>query len=78
MNINFTEKQENYIRSLVESGDYQNASEVVRDALRDHEIRHRIEFEKLREELIRAWDSPISPRRIEDIIADARTQHSTE
>jgi antitoxin ParD1/3/4 len=36
MNISFTEKQENYISSQVKQGDYQNASEVVRDALRLH------------------------------------------
>ena len=34
MNISFTEKQEKYISSQLQSGDFQNASEVVRDALR--------------------------------------------
>ncbi|WP_294201134.1 type II toxin-antitoxin system ParD family antitoxin [Chryseobacterium sp. sg2396] len=31
-------KQEQYISEQVESGDFQNASEVVRDALRLHEF----------------------------------------
>ena len=32
MNVSFTEKQKEYIVSQIESGDFQNASEVVRDA----------------------------------------------
>lgn len=38
MNISFTKKQQDYICEQVTSGDFQNASEVVRDALRLHEI----------------------------------------
>ena len=38
MNISFTKKQEKYIAEQVESGDYQNNSEVIRDALRLHSI----------------------------------------
>ena len=38
MNVSFTAKQEKYIDSLVKSGDYQNASEAVRDAIRLHQI----------------------------------------
>ncbi len=34
MNINFTDKQANYIASQVSGGDFQSASEVARDALR--------------------------------------------
>tara|TARA_R110002126_G_scaffold161279_2_gene309014 strand:+ start:432 stop:683 length:252 start_codon:yes stop_codon:yes gene_type:complete len=34
MNVNFTRTQEDYIRNLVASGKYNNASEVVREALR--------------------------------------------
>lgn len=32
MNVSFTKKQEEYISAQLETGDYQNASEVVRDA----------------------------------------------
>ena len=43
MNVSFTKKQEEYISNQIESGDFQNASEVVRDALRLHEVyRHRV------------------------------------
>ena len=43
MNISFTEKQKDYIANQLSSGDFQNASEVERDALRLHELyRNRI------------------------------------
>jgi len=38
MNVSITEKQRKYIDDKVKSGDYQNASEVVWDALRAHEL----------------------------------------
>lgn len=43
MNVSLTKKQEDYIVEQLETGDFQNASELVRDALRLHEVyRHRI------------------------------------
>ena len=33
MNVSLTEKQEKYIDNQIETGDFQNASELVRDAL---------------------------------------------
>jgi antitoxin ParD1/3/4 len=72
MNISFTEKQEQYIAAQVSGGDYQNASEVVRDALRLHEIyRHRI-IEELRAEITKGWDGPTSNKTVRDIIATKR------
>ena len=68
MNISFTTKQQEYIASQVKQGDYQNASEVVRDALRLHEVyRHRL-IEELRAEIAKGWDSPTSPRNVQDIL----------
>ena len=68
MNISFTEKQLKYISAQVESGDFQNASEVVRDALRLHEVyRHRF-IEDLRAEIEKGWSGPASSRKISDII----------
>ena len=70
MNISFTDKQVNYIASQVQSGDFQNASEVVRDALRLHEIyRHRI-IEELRVEIQKGWAGATSSRKVGDIIMD--------
>jgi antitoxin ParD1/3/4 len=35
-NTSFTDKQEKYIRDLVASGNYKNASKMVHEALRAH------------------------------------------
>ena len=68
MNISFTTKQKEYIASQVQGGDYQNASELVRDALRLHQIyRHRI-VEELRAEIAKGWDSGVSSRNVQDIV----------
>ncbi len=69
MNVSFTAKQEKYIADQVESGDYQNASEVVRDALRLHEVYRQKVLEELRAEIDKGWDGPDVPDTIEDIIA---------
>lgn len=64
MNVSFTKKQENYISEQIESGDFQNASEVVRDALRLHEVyRHRI-IQDLRNEIEKGWEGNSSSRSI--------------
>lgn len=68
MNVSFTEKQENYISQQIKSGDYQNASEVVRDALRLHEYyRHRV-IDELRAEIMKGWDGAVSDKSIQDIL----------
>jgi antitoxin ParD1/3/4 len=69
MNVSFTAKQEKYIATQVESGDYQNASEVVRDALRLHEVYRQKVLEDLRAAIDKGWDGPASPRSVKDIIA---------
>lgn len=67
MNISFTEKQEQYIASQIKTGDFQNASELVRDALRLHEVyRHRI-IEDLRAEIARGWEGETSKRSASEI-----------
>jgi len=68
MNVSFTKKQEEYISNQIESGDFQNASEVVRDALRLHEIyRHRL-IQDLKVEIEKGWEGTSSSRSIKDII----------
>lgn len=68
MNVSFTEKQEKYINDQLASGDYQNASEVVRDALRLHELYRNKVLEELRAEIEKGWSSPISKRSVKDIV----------
>lgn len=68
MNVSVTKKQTEYISEQIESGDFQNASEVVRDALRLHEVyRHRI-IQDLRIEIEKGWDGSGSSRSVKDII----------
>ena len=72
MNISFTDRQEKYIANQLASGDYQNASEVVRDALRLHEYYRKRMLEGLRTEIATGWDSPETADTIPDIIASRR------
>lgn len=72
MNISFTEKQEKYIQAQLASGDYQNASEVVRDALRLHEVYRNKVLEELRAEISKGWEGPASKRSVKDIVAAKR------
>jgi antitoxin ParD1/3/4 len=68
MNVSFTEKQEQYIAAQLSSGDYQNASEVVREALRLHELYRNKVLEELRAEIAKGWDGPSSNRSVGEII----------
>ena len=68
MNVSFTSKQEKYIADQLQSGDFQNASEVVRDALRLHELLRNRVLDELRKEINKGWDSPASKRNVQDII----------
>ena len=59
MNVSFTTKQEKYIRDQIESGDFQNASEVVRDALRLHATMREKVIQDLRLEIEKGLNSGI-------------------
>jgi len=62
---------EAYIASQVESGYYGNRSEVIRNALRDHEERQ-FKVEALRKALIEAEESgTYRPFDMEEVIASA-------
>jgi len=73
MNISFAEKQQQYISEQVLSGDFLNASEVVRDALRLNEIYRNRLLEDLRLEIMKGWDGPASKLKVSDII-EAKTR----
>jgi antitoxin ParD1/3/4 len=68
MNVSFTSKQEKYIADQLLSGDFQNASEVVRDALRLHELFRNRVLDELRNEINKGWDGPTSERTVQDIV----------
>jgi len=71
-NINLTPEQDAFVAEVVESGEYQNASEAIRDALRALQQRRRedaLKLELLRSrvaagaEALRRGDSSKSTRR---------------
>lgn len=75
MNVSLTEKQKNYIQSQVESGDYQNASELVRDALRLHQLYREKLLVELRNEIAKGWEGPESSRDVMDILNDKAEEY---
>ena len=64
----FTKKQQDFIAEQVTSGDFQNASEVVRDALRLHEIYRIRVLNELKIEIDKGWSAASSSRSVKDII----------
>ncbi|WP_194851374.1 type II toxin-antitoxin system ParD family antitoxin [Nonlabens antarcticus] len=72
MNVSFTEKQEKYIRDLVASGNYKNASEVVREAMRQHSEEQDRKLEWLCAEIQKGIDSGSSGMTIKEIFAEAK------
>ena len=68
MNVSFTDQQEEYIVSLVESGDYKNASDAVREAIQFHKKYHKM-FEELRAEIEKGFVGRPSKRNIKSIIS---------
>ncbi len=77
MNISFTKKQEEYISEQVKSGDYQNYSEVIRDALRLHQVYRDKMIADLRKEIEKGLNSGISKRSVKDIIEAKRSSRKT-
>ncbi|MDR1213074.1 MAG: type II toxin-antitoxin system ParD family antitoxin [Propionibacteriaceae bacterium] len=64
-NVVITDHQQQFIESLVESGRFQNASEVLRDGLRlveDREARDAARLEALRSAVLTGWDDVASGR----------------
>ena len=71
LNVNLTPKLEDMVRQKVAGGLYNNASEVVRDALRLMEARDRLQdaqLEALRQDIITGLESgPAEELDVEDI-----------
>ncbi len=77
MNVSLTEKQRKYIDEKVKSGDYMNASEVVREALRVHELNQQ-KLENLRAEIEKGWDGPVSSKSMEDILKEKKLKYGVK
>jgi antitoxin ParD1/3/4 len=67
-NVNLTDMQAEFIRQCVEAGEYNNASEVVRDALRllkERKDEYRAKLDLLRAELEKGFEDHRQGRYIE-------------
>ena len=58
MNVSLTKKQEEYIAQEIARGDFQNASELVRDALRLHQVYRQKVIDDLRREIQKGLEGP--------------------
>ncbi len=72
--VSFTKQQERYIAEQVNTGDYQNNSEVIRDALRLHKFYRTQIIKNLQKEIQQGYDSGLSNRSVTDIINAKRTK----
>lgn len=78
MHISLTPELEAKVKAKVDSGLYNNASEVIREALRfmeqNQELVYQLRLDRLRQEVakgaIQAEEGRFSPRGVQDIIAD--------
>lgn len=80
MNFSITNQQEQYIRAEVANGRYANASEYVRQAIREKMERDQLRAAKLRElkaAIDEGFDSgPSEPLDIEAIIEEAEEEYN--
>ncbi len=75
--ITVTEKQADWIRAQIETGHYGNESEVVRELIRDRQMREQedtAKLEALRLALIESEQSGLSTLSLDDIWEKARAE----
>ncbi len=75
MNVSLTKKQEEYIASQVSGWDYQNASELVREALRLHQLYRNKVLQELQQEIAKGWDNQASSKSVLDIVAEKQERY---
>lgn len=75
--ITVTDQQEAFIQTQLASGHYASDSEIIREALREKELRM-AEIDQLRAKLIASEQSGMSERTPEQIRAAAKVRHGIE
>ena len=76
--ISVTEKQEQWIKSQIASGNFGNVSEVLRDLIRERQAKEQetpAEIQAIRSALVEGEKSGFSEKSIDEIWDDARQQH---
>lgn len=76
MNVSLTKKQEEYITNQIDTGDFQNASELVRDAIRLHQFYRERVLKELKLEIEKGWESPISSKTVQEIVEERKQAHN--
>ncbi len=71
--ITFTEKQDNWIKSRIEAGEFTNDSEYVRDLVRRDEAKN-ARFSALKYAITEGMESGISNNSIPDIMEEVETR----
>ena len=76
--ISVTDQQDGWIKAQIESGHFGNASEVIRELIRERQIRQQetpAEIEAIRAALIEGEKSGFSDRSVDEIWEEARPSH---
>jgi len=76
--ISVTDQQDSWIKAQIKSGHYGNESEVVRELIRERQLRDQetpAEIEAIRAALIEGEQSGFSDRSVDDIWEEARQRH---
>ena len=71
--ITFTQKQDKWIKSRIEAGEFTNDSEYVRDLVRRDEAKN-ARFSALKEAITEGMESGISNKSIPDIMKEVETR----
>ena len=76
--ISVTDQQDSWIKAQIKTGHYGNESEVVRELIRERQLREQetsAEIEAIRAALIEGEQSGFSDRSIDEIWEEARQRH---
>jgi len=76
--ISVTDQQDSWIKAQIKTGHYGNESEVVRELIRERQLRDQetpAEIEAIRAALIVGEESGFSDRSVDEIWEDARRRH---
>jgi len=79
--ISITDQQDGWIKAQIKTGHFGNESEVVRELIRERQIREQetpAEIEAIRKALIEGEQSGFSDRSVDEIWEEARKRHKSK
>ncbi len=79
--ISVTDQQDRWIKAQIETGHFGNESEVVRELIRERQIREQessAEIEAIRAALIEGEKGGFSDRSVDEIWQEARRRHRSK